>query len=62
MNLRGNEQNLHSPKTHEDHIAGKGLTSMSHYNLVHKFMKILDAKAAGDKEWKKLETTPAWEI
>ena len=39
---------------------------MTHYNLVHKFipmpqaMKILDAKAAVDKEWKKLETIPAW--
>ena len=39
-----------------DHIAGKGFTSMSHYNLVHKFipmpqvMKIPDAKAAVDKE------------
>ena len=54
------------PKNHEDHIAGKGFTSMSHYNLVHKFipmpqaMKIPDAKAAVDKEWKKVETIPAW--
>ena len=37
------------PKKHEDHITGKGFTSMSHYNLVHKFplrpqvMKIPDA-------------------
>ena len=50
------------PKDHEDHIAGKGYNSMTHYNLVHKFvpvpqaMKIPDAKAAMDKEWKKLET------
>ena len=41
---------------------------MSHYNLVHKFipmpqaMKILDAKAAVGKEWKKLETIPAWQL
>ena len=41
---------------------------MTHYNLVHKFipepqaMKILDAKAALDKEWKKLETIPAWQL
>ena len=41
---------------------------MTHYNLVHKFipmpqvMKIPDAKAAVDKEWKKLETTPAWNL
>ena len=37
-------------------------------NLVHKFMpiskamKIPDAKAAVDKEWKKLETIPAWDL
>ena len=41
---------------------------MTHYKLVHKFipmpqaMKILDAKAAVDKEWKKLETIPAWHL
>ena len=58
-----------SPLTiHEDRIAGKGFTSMTCYNLVHKFislpqaMKIPDAKAAVDKEWKKLETTPAWQL
>ena len=38
------------PEDHEDHIAGEGFTSMTHYNLVHKFipmsqaMKIPDAK------------------
>ena len=59
---------LSLPKKHEDHIAGKGFTSMTHYNLVHKFipmpqaMKIPDAKAAVDKEWKKLETIPAWQL
>ena len=46
------------PKSHEDHIAGKGQNSMTHYNLTHKFipmpqaMKIPDAKAAVDKKWK----------
>ena len=41
---------------------------MNHYNLVHKFipmpqaMKLPDAKAAVDKEWKKLETIPAWKL
>ena len=41
---------------------------MSHYNLAHKFtpmpqaMKIPDAKAAVDKELKKLETIPAWDL
>ena len=58
-----------SPLTiHEDRIAGKGFTSMTCYNVVHKFillpqaMKIPDAKVAVDKEWKKLETTPAWHL
>ena len=43
------------PNDHEDHIAGKGYNSMTHYNLFHKFipmpqrMKILDAKTAVDK-------------
>ena len=42
-------------KNHEDHIAGKGMTSLSHHNLVHKLipmleaMKIPDAKAAVEK-------------
>ena len=54
------------PKNHEDHIAGKGFITISHYNLVHKYipmpqaMKIPHAKAAVDKEWKELETIPAW--
>ena len=53
-----------SPHTnHEDHIAGKGMNSLSHCNLVHKFipmpqaMKIPNAKAAVKKEWDKLEKT-----
>ena len=47
------EGSLH--KDHEDHIAGKGMNSLSHYHLVHIFipmsqaMKIPDAKAAVDK-------------
>ena len=55
-------------KMHEYHIPGKGYNSMSHYNLVHKFipmpqaMKIPTAQAAVDKEWKKLETIPAWQL
>ena len=49
------------PNHHEDHIAGKGDKSLQHFNLVHKFIpmpqatKIPAAKAAVDKEWKKLE-------
>ena len=41
---------------------------MTQYNLVHKFillpqtMEVPDAKAAVDKEWKKLVTTPAWQF
>ena len=54
-------------KIHEDHITSKGHNSMSHDNLVHKFIpmpqvKILEAKAAMDEEWKKLETVPAWQL
>ena len=55
-------------KDHEDHIAGTEINSLKHYNFVHKFnpmpqaMKIPDAKAAVDREWKKLETNPAWEL
>ena len=56
------------PRNYEDHIAEKGFKSFTHHNLVHKFfhmpkaMKIPDAKAAVDKEWKKLETIPAWQL
>ena len=55
-------------KNHEDHIARKGFNSLTHYNLVHKFipmpqaMKIPDAKAAVEKEWEKLEKIPAWQL
>ena len=41
---------------HEDHISAKGINSLSHYNLVHKFvpmpqaLEIPDAKAAVEKE------------
>ena len=44
-------------KNHEDHIEGRGLNSLSRYNLVHtcilmpEAMKIPDAKAAVEKEW-----------
>ena len=56
------------PKNDEDHIAGKGLNSLSHYNLVHNFIpmhqaiKIPNAKAAVDKDWEKLEKLPAWKM
>ena len=63
MNPQGNGWESSFLTKHEDRIAGKGFTSMTQCNLVHKFipmpepMKILDAKAAVDEEWKKLETT-----
>ena len=53
---------------HEDHIAGKGFSWMTHFFSAHKFipmpqaMKIPDATAAVDKEWKKLETIPVWNL
>ena len=56
------------PNYHEDHIAGNGENSLQHYNLVHKFipmlqaMKIPAAKAAVDKEWEKLEKISAWNL
>ena len=31
-------------RSHEDHIAGKGDNSLSHYNLVHKFIPMPQAK------------------
>ena len=46
----------------------KWFNSLSDYNLVHKpvpipqAMKILDAKAAVDKEWEKVEKLPAWQV
>ena len=55
MNPRGKRLESCLPKDHVDHIAEKGPNSMSHYNLVHKFvpmpqaMKIPDVKAAVDK-------------
>ena len=48
---------------HEDHIAVKAINSLSHHNLVHKFismpqaLRIPHAKAAVEKEWKNEENT-----
>ena len=56
------------PHYHEDHIAGKGENSLQYYNLVHKFIlmlqavKIPAAKAAVDKEWEKLVKISAWNL
>ena len=55
-------------KNHEDHIAAKGINSLSRYNLVPKFIpmpqawKFRDAKAAVEREWEKLEKIPAWQL
>ena len=60
------EGSLH--KYHEEHIAGKGMNSLNHYNLVYKLnpmpqtMKIPGAKAAMEKERGKLEKVPAWQL
>ena len=69
MNPQGQRVASSLPTKHEDpHCWQKDFTSMTHYNFVHKFipmpqaMKIPDAKAAVDKEWKKLETIPAWQL
>ena len=56
------------PTHHEDHIAGKGASSLQHCNLVSKFipmphaMEIPAAKATVDKEWEKLEKCSAWNL
>ena len=53
-------------RDHEDLIAEKGFNSLSHYNRVHwlspihQAMKILNAKAAVDRESEKFEQLPAW--
>ena len=61
------EGSLH--KNREDRIAGSGIDSLKHCNLVHKFipvpqaMKIPDAKAAVDKDLEKLEKKiRAWQL
>ena len=51
-------------KHHQNHIAEKGMNSLNHYSVVHKFipmpqaMKIPDAKAVVVEEWEKLKTIP----
>ena len=53
-------------KPHQDHITAKGMGSVAHCSLVHKFipmpqaLKIPDAKTAVEKEREKLEKIPAW--
>ena len=54
---------------HEDRMAGKGFTSMTHDNLVHKFIPMPQAMKIPDTEgaqWtrneKELETIPEWQL
>ena len=55
-------------KGHEDHLARKGINSLNHYNLVHKFvpvpqaMKIQMQKQQLIKNWKNLKKIPAWQL
>ena len=55
-------------RTHEEHVAKKGKNSLLYHNFVlqfipmHQAMKIPDAKAAVDKEWKILEKIPAGNV
>ena len=54
-------------RDHRDLIAERGFNSLSHYNRVHRpspihlAIKILNAKAAVDREWDELEQLPAWQ-
>ena len=55
-------------QNHKDHIAGKGCNAITHKSVIYKFipvpqaMKILDAKAPVDKEWKEPKTILAWQL
>ena len=59
------EGSLH--KNHEDNIAAKGINSLSHYNLVHKFIpmpharKITECQGSSGKMWK-MEKILAWQL
>ena len=64
-NLRDSVRQELFIKVMETTLQAKGFASMTHYNLVHKFilvlqaMKIPDAKAAEEKERKNLKKIPA---
>ena len=55
-------------KPHQYHLTAKGMNSMTHYSLVHKFipmpqaLKIPDAKGVVEKELEKLEKISAWQL
>ena len=59
---KGLEGTLHTD--HEDHIAGKGIKSLNHYNLVHKFIPMPQSNentgsksSSGESMGKTLENT-----
>ena len=63
MNPRDNEENLHSPKTMRPYCKQRIFfdVSLQFGTQVHPHATSKDAKAAVDKEWKELETIPAWD-
>ena len=68
VNLRECVWEIHYQIIMKTIFAGKGENSLQHYNLVHKFIpmpqakKIPAAKAAVGKEWEKLEKISAWNL
>ena len=54
-------------ESRRSHLCKKGIHSLGHYNLVHKFrclkhFKIPDAKAAVEEDWETLEKLTAWQL
>ena len=55
-------------KPHQGRITAKGMNSVIHHCLIHKFilmpqaLKIPDAKAAVEQEWGNLEKIPTWQL
>ena len=55
-------------RPHEDHLAAKGINTLSHCNLVHMFSDVPSIQktgckgCSGKKEWEKLEKIPAWQL
>ena len=67
MSPRDNVGNHFCRKIMKITLQAKDIHRCSHYNLVHilpvpQAMKVPDVQAAVDKEWKKLEKTPAWQL
>ena len=65
--MRVRKEGSHN-NNHEDHIAGKGMNSLSHYNLMHKFipvsqaMKLTRCKGSSGERMGKLKQIPAWQL